>query len=345
MTPHDAALQAARDAGQQIAQRKYNLRAMMQLHEPPKIYEDGGEFNDASKDLKDVCTKIVTDEFFSTRDTVEALLDLVLGAFGAALDAYCAHANLDRAAITFVYKGGNVLRIFQKHALHAMPHSIAQRLGKRFNPYFKKSDCDFSLLVDPTLERYDEVFEHATQLAHLVVAVVRDALVRQRCHFVNFFRYNVAYGTALLRRYLPDLQATHVAQARKWTFHSLGFANAGTRHHTRRGDIAVVPTATLPLPHRTTAGGTGVVPLTAPPHVFYVSVNRALDFQRTNKRTRFHLCRIKANFVLVYDAGGRRRCKEVGGEVVDVAIPHRSTDGFNASMRQRSTNLAPRTLR
>ena len=146
----------------------------------PRVYEnDEEEFRDEMRPLKSIATNFVTEEFLKSRDTTEALLETVVVGFEVAISRFIKLRKLPNGSITLLYKGGNVLNTVLERSLRALPIDLALPLSKRYAPYFKRSDADFQLSVDPTLRDYDRTFDDVTTLARVVLGCVRRRILRK----------------------------------------------------------------------------------------------------------------------------------------------------------------------
>ena len=60
------------------------------------------------------------------------------------------------------------------------------------------------------------------------------------------------------------------------------------------------------------------------PHGMYIQMNQTLDFSSSSGRIKFNLVRTKVNFNFIFQRpDGEKITKLIGGELIDVSIPHR----------------------
>jgi hypothetical protein len=69
-------------------------------------------------------------------------------------------------------------------------------------------------------------------------------------------------------------------------------------------------------------------------------MNQTLDFQSPSGRIKFNLVRTKVNFNFVFEKpDGQTMTKLIGGELIDVSIPHRLDDNFRHFYQEGPNNL------
>ena len=62
------------------------------------------EFTDSDRDLKDLCTKFVVDQFFGASDNLYNFMSIVVNTFSSSIKHYIKDNNLPDDSIVFIYK-------------------------------------------------------------------------------------------------------------------------------------------------------------------------------------------------------------------------------------------------
>ena len=78
-------------------------------------------------------------------------------------------------------------------------------------------------------------------------------------------------------------------------------------------------------------GGVQVLDVAGSEHMIFCSTNRTLRFEKSDgKNIRFNLCRLKCAFTLGFFADRQDKVVSLptSGELVDISIPHRTSDGY-----------------
>lgn len=261
---------------------------------------------DTKRPLKAVATDFVVAEYFSSLSSLYQFLSTVHDVYETALRYYREKRGLEENECMFLFKGGNILRIVAHEFLKTMPEYANADISRYYEPFFKRSDNDFSILLDPALEDYDAIFDEVTTLAYHLQVYLRTIFMDDLAKYFDVARYNEAYKQKVYAKWLPK-------------FSELGFGEfvsmktRSEKDETSRfvqddygQEIRQVATAELPK---------GV----ASP--FYIRHNDALEFPNPQgQRVSFNLTRTKVSFSLEKKDG---KAVAVAGELIDVSIPNR----------------------
>ena len=96
------------------------------------------EYSDQMKEIKNLCTRIVTDELLKSDDNTHLFLLHIVNTFEDAINIYCTQRNINKKNIIFLYKSGNILRMLNQHIMNYLPNYDVIR--SEMANYFKKGD-------------------------------------------------------------------------------------------------------------------------------------------------------------------------------------------------------------
>ena len=116
-------------------------------------------------------TNFITTEYLANDLTIAQFVRLVTDTFQKILNKYIILKNLPEDSIIFVYKGGNILRIISREFMRSIPHKCAELIVNTYYQYFKRSDADFSIYIDPSIEekKYDEITKEITKITYKTI--------------------------------------------------------------------------------------------------------------------------------------------------------------------------------
>lgn len=166
--------------------------------------------DDPWKPMKNVLTDITTNVFLNS-EVMFHFLKIIFETFETTIEAYCQDKPFGAESIRFVYKGGNVLRFIAQRTLSRMPGDISTSLESKYSKFFKKSDADFSIYIDPDIGAgndavYEKVFQEVTVLAAYTLDYIRTFFANDETgEFLTLSRNTSAYTRSEMRRYLASL--------------------------------------------------------------------------------------------------------------------------------------------
>ena len=309
--------------------REFDLDALQMNHRREMITK---EMQDDLKPLKGVATDIVVNEFFQTDDTLYRFLTRVYTSFETALAMYRKERDLTERQLLFLYKGGNILRIISKEFLIELPASASRKISEFYAPFFKRSDADFSIYLDPRVTGYDTIYKEVTLLAYLVQDVIRDWFDTHMTRYFNFFRYNEEFQSHILDPYVAAFNqavATSgangdeldpfvnirigeavVKEAKRFSYEpgndmTIRFVDEDEDWTKAEREVALA--VIKPVPQGST---------------MVITHNSALEFPggSNDVRVKFNLTRTKFVFSLLRQSGKQLN---ISGELIDVSVPHK----------------------
>lgn len=267
--------------------------------------------DDPKRPLKGVATDFVVNEFFKTQESLFNFLKFVYETFDTALTLYRKERQIPRKSAFFVYKGGNILRVLSREFLLEMPANSTRKLHEFYDPFFKRSDADFSIYLNPKVKNYDNVYRELNDLSYLLQDYIRGEFQSNRNVYFDFFKFNKVYVDEQFEKYQEEMNSTGKGNA----FSNLSlndnvkedFALEFTEATKFEDDIRNVNVYSLPLPD---------------PSYMQVTYNTSLDFPsgaKLDRRTKFSLVRTKIQFNLQAPT----EVISFGGELIDVSMGHK----------------------
>jgi len=306
-----------------IVNGEFDLDALKLQHE---IYSVTEEIEDETRGLKSVATEFVVNEFFTTASSLYNFLSVINDTFESALEVYCRMRNLDKSSVFFVWKGGNILLLVERQFLEELPEAANRAIREFYAPFFKRSDCDFSIYIHPNVDDYDAIYHEITLLAYQVQDYLRSQFRNEAWTYFDFTRYNDGYRKKVLQKWLSK-------------FNSDGNQYVNFEPHQSGPDLTMrFVEDDYPNPIRQAARAE----IKNVGSIMKITHNH-LDFPNPNGlRARFNLTRTKVFFRLTSRDGQQTL---VGGELIDCSIPHRLDNNMDHFFEDLNANLASYTLR
>jgi hypothetical protein len=292
---------------------------------------EGKEYVNPSMEYKSICTEFVNKAFLSQKSNVFEYLRLVIDIFTDALHEYCQQHDIDSERIRFVYKGGNILRIVANEFVLELPGHASDIINEFYNPFFKRTDADFSIYIDPTLEKFDTIVLDLTTITWKLQQLIRDTIVAEPTKYLDFFRLNQEAQQNALTDLLTEMQSSKTKDdpSNKTFFGSKinGVTFRGTQSVSGYKPIELPsPDVFIALDEKknTVTFSTDNID-----RYLRIQVNTALDFGSGSNRSTFNLVRIKVIFpTSVTNSDGVIKTYNFGGELLDVSIPKREDRGL-----------------
>jgi hypothetical protein len=331
-----------------------------------------------NRELNGVATDAVVNEFTNDPRKTYNFMNIICIFFNRAIDHYCElkglrQSTLDRPGdIYFMYKGGNVLRLLYNEFKKNIPVSSIQIADDFFAKSFKKSDSDFSIMVNPGLENYDTIFDDMVSLSYVLQTIIRKLFNRRpkgdMFDVFAFVEYNMEKKDLILKQLIEDLNATHSVQdPANEDFYGARFCKVKVMGHSYHlphngadaeneaeyeldEDEMDESDTTYDMEKRVDFGidkcNTNqicVYSLTSPEDAdhLYISANRSLAFDSGTPEKPIHfkftLVRTKLNVTAYMVRNGEKKIKMLGGEVIDCTVMHKDSHG-NTSVEEFEHN-------
>jgi len=289
------------------------------------------ELIDYNREYKDLCTDIIVKTFLSEETGMFNFLQLVYGTFDKAIKIYRLSKNIDKIDIFFVYKGGNILRIISNDFLRELPRAASKIITDYYEQFFKRSDADFSIYINPNIENYDQIYDDMTYLSYLLQVYIRKIFSENLTDYFEIFKFNQKVKQHVLTDYFnrasranalvdPNNKILYQSVLKKLVFLDIQIGNGEKEHYIGKYDLAKEITNDNKI---------ATFDLDKIHHGMFIQMNQTLDFNSSSGRIKFNLVRTKVCFNFIFEKpNGEKMNKLIGGELIDVSIPHRLDDNF-----------------
>lgn len=283
------------------------------------IKDESSVVIDYHREYKDMCTDIVVKQFLSSDVSMFNFLKLVYQAFDSALDTYKTAKNMDKWDIFFVYKGGNILRIIANDFLGELPTLASKHIHKYYDKFFRRSDADFSIYVNPNLPNYDVVYQDVTNLSYLLQVYIRSIFTNDLPKFFDFCKYSNEYKKSMLMKYVDVLKNSRSIMDQKNTAY-YGLIPKDVIFDDNPDYIGK-----MDLQMTMCQKNICTDELNDKLNMMYIQKNETLDFKSSAGRVKFNLVRTKIMFNMIFSESttGKDILRQIGGELIDVSIPHK----------------------
>jgi hypothetical protein len=301
------------------------------------------EYNDENRPLKDIMTDFVTDVILNNEHSLFNFLYIITSLFQDSLAIYKRIKGLRENDIFFILKGGNVLRFVAKNFLFDISGGTADILLEYYKKFFKRSDADFAIIINPDLENYDVIFNDITLLCYIVLKIIQSIFEKNKMRFFEWYKYNDQVKKNLLKQVFQSLEELDLSENKTWQnaeFRNITFENISSdgksSKYVNPSDVAVRfkerydhKSDTLLWVIDNTNSET------------YVSYNEALTFEK-DRLIKFNLVRMKYGFTVNYLDKSTNSLENVsiGGELIDVSIGHKDDISINKFYKELRNNIS-----
>jgi hypothetical protein len=306
----------------------------LSANEPMLIEKDNDQevFIDENRDIKDFGTNIVVKSFFKTPDTLFNFLKLVYGNLDKVVSAYRSSQGLADDAIFLVFKGGNGLRMIANTVFDELPPIARDLLKEKYSPDFKRSDADFSVYINEKKLNnldYDKVFTEVTSLLFAELDKIRAEFKANPAKYFNFFQFNKDFASSELTTYFNELNNLNsVKDDANETWYNAKFKQLQLLDMKANKDLNCKYEGNLDYRFEENKDK-NIVGSSVSSKTDWIanSDNRTLEFpfgSSPDKITKFSLVRSKVIFEYTYEKNGVLQRRPIGGELIDVSLPHRN---------------------
>lgn len=297
----------------------------------PKSYssiEQTTEYKDDNRGLKDTFTDFVNDVILNNENSLFNFLYIVTELFQDAISLYKIKQGLKENDVFFILKGGNVLRFVAKNFLFNISGGTADILLNFYSKFFKRSDADFSIIINPNLDNYENVFNDMSLLTYNLLKHIQSIFQINKTRFFEWYKYDNIEKKVLLNDLYTEVKKLKLSENDTWKnrkITGLSFQNISTNNelsYINPPDIAVRFKERFNLNTDTL-----LWPIDNTNDEIYVSYNEALSFMK-DRLIKFNLIRAKYGFsVHYYDQINKKNdVISIGGELIDVSIGHRDDE-------------------
>jgi hypothetical protein len=186
-----------------------------------KIYEKVEEPVDEMKELKDILSDFVTTEFLKNDNTRSLFVGTICNIFNKSITYYKKIHGLNDKDILFLYKGGNILRLEYNNFKNKLPCYVSNDITDIYDNYFKLSDADFTIYINPNLNNFDMIHDHISSLTYLLCNYVRCIIGKKLSSYFDYFKYTTSIKEQhLLKNVLDKLNQAKLLNDEKSQFYN-----------------------------------------------------------------------------------------------------------------------------
>ncbi len=171
-----------------------------------------------TKEFKGVCTDLIVNDFLKTPDQIKQFIKLIIETFEKAISYYEQKKGLEQNSIIILYKGGNILRFVASESMRALPKTASDKIIDYYKPYFKRSDADFVIYINPKLHNFDDIIEDITNLSFLLQNQIRNVFLQNMDKYFEYYRLSVKEREKILNQVLKKLNETETVKEKMFGF-------------------------------------------------------------------------------------------------------------------------------
>ena len=323
------------------------------------------KYVDTSREFKGLVTDVVVNNYVTTKENLFRFMKLVVSTFEDALTLYAERKNVKSSDLVFVYKGGNVMRLLANEFLIELPGTASREINEFYKNYFKRSDADFAIYINPNLSQYETIFAELTYISFLLQQKIRQHFIQHPTYFFEFDKYNDEAKREILKNLLSEFnKAKSLENEENEDYFGAKFVSVNHRGMTvcenenevcpgNYDNIGKKDTLVEFTDVSETGSETGsetkdvvVYNISDEMNYIYVQSNAALKFSDAAGFLRyFNLTRTKINFNATYvDRNEKEITRSYGGELIDVSLAHKEGTGVEHFWKQQSEYLRKYTL-
>ena len=313
----------------------------------PIIMDSSDSDPNEKTEWKSILTDFDVNIVMASNEDKSKFLKLIFDIVDDALNTYKNSMKLNDNEVVFFYKGGNIMRILANHLKKQHIENQSKiRVGdqgeifmKNFANFFKKSDDDFSIMINIKEEnKFNQILSDVNSIIDECLAIIRDQLEDNKQQYFQYFNKDHEYKVLNLQSVQSkfnesDLVKNKEKKYHKFLFNSILFDDVYSnpiKKDEYRKNINDTSKRTDFVVYNDNNNNTLVSTTNNDKtHLFYNYFNTTLTFTRPgNKIISFDLFRTKANFKCFYTNGNDRDFFDLGGELIDISVSK-----FNDSKR------------
>lgn len=307
---------------------------------------------DPNKDIADVGTKIVINDFFATTTTYFNFLKISLEGLENALIIYGSEKGIEESAFVLLLKGGNLMRMIAKRTFAYLPLEAGSLLQNEYGKYFNRSDTDFTVYIDPKkigTVKFQEVFDGLSDQLFMGIDYIRNKLASDPAKSFDLFALEKEEADKKLGKAFGSLQgidAVKDPENKRWykaRFTQLQILEL-------RGNEAG-PTCPyrgqFDFKYEIKDNESLSEPMSKEPNWLANSLRRNLEIPwgiDPAKKYKMALLRIKAIFDYAIEILGKDERRSVGGELLDISVVHEEDDSVKEFLEKLEENVANYTI-
>ena len=310
---------------------------------------------DTRKELKNIFTDFVIKEFYVTSHQSDSMIKLIFEIHNKAIAYYIKGKGLKKNDIIFIYKGGNVLRAVAYETMWELPGFIAEKIKAYYQNYFKKSDNDFSIIINPHLSNFQEIYNDIKNLAFIVQNYLRNIYIADNTTYFDYYRLNDTEKVKILNKYVDKMNSSNTVTQKLHDFDGefIGIVFGNNQYFTDKNfkpktfdpqkdmEIGLISEEerTKEIKKGFTTNLVNLVELNVKDNIdvlsydpykfrdaieFYISLNDSLTFGNVSSgKASFLLVRTKISVNAYFmNSDGKVKMIKLSGELIDVSVPN-----------------------
>lgn len=304
--------------------------------DPTLIYTDSdNDNNDENREYKNFCTDIVTNYILDEKELYN-LLYIIHTFYNDCINYYIQKKKLKSDDIIFLFKGGNIFKLIANKFWSELPNKAMYKFIDEYKSYFKRSDLDFSIYVNPDLST--DIIDDITIISYKLQVLISEILLTHKNICFKWFKYNDKYKQEILENLLFDINNTESLHDSSSVYYNNKFTNiqfidqsaihTNKRYKNQSNNYFTFENDNIKDINNlsTSFNNNKIVRQKINNNnnnsFMYNSINKALRIKTTNNRLlKFYLTRIKITFNLhLENKINGQNIIPIGGELIDVSI-------------------------
>ncbi len=253
-------------------------------YELVKSFSYKEEYEDLDKPIKNVLTDFINDEFLKYNHNIVNLIKLIYDTINPILKKY---------KLKLLFKGGNVLRLYNNNIIDFFPPKSEKIIEKIFEPFLKQSDIDFTIYLNPNIKNYEKTLNKINFELLESLNKIRNKIINNPEKYFNIY----------------NLNQNSIKKA---------FNKLNDKLGSRNIDLGNMSDKLIFLENEKDFKSDILVFEDTNPDIspYFNSLNTSLNFFRGDIFTKFNLLRTKINFKI-------NNKIDLAGELIDISIPHK----------------------
>lgn len=295
------------------------------------------QVEDPKRELNDKVTNYITNEYLKSEETISRFIRLITTSFDDMITSYIREKDLKENSIVFVYKGGNILRILYNTFNNDLPNSAREIVDLKYKDFFKRSDADFSIYINPSIKDYDVVLEDITEKAYFTLDKIRNTF-KEEGDFFDIYK-DKENQKEIFKNLMTAVNETDTMKSNpkfKGKEIVAGVFNKKLISNNRIDEnISDVKDDMYIYQENDDIITKNMIVDNNTP--FYISINKAINISLLKgKKIIFRLVRMKVNHAFLLND---MKKLNLSGELIDVSIPTRDSEGIVEFFEKIEDNL------
>ena len=142
--------------------------------------------------LQDDILEFVTENFYG-KDEQYKFMRLINETFSQAINVFTKKFNIDKDDIKLIFYNDVVLRKMAEKFIYTLPNKSAIHLSDYFDIYFNSDSLDWYIILNPTLDNYDEIHNKLKFYIALIMKQLNTYIILNKNSIFKYFKYNESY--------------------------------------------------------------------------------------------------------------------------------------------------------